>query len=402
MASYQRLSEDQLRAIATAYYEKRQSKALENEQPVHMLVGGQPGAGKSQAGFLARSELSIRNGFVHVDADRMRERLPLGNSQASSAETQPDAGQLVAELRKLATAGKRNIVEEGTFREPSGAERFIKGRQQQGYKVEMLAVATPREESLAGIYQRFEDQHAQGANLPRFVDDKYHDEAMQGFEMTLVKASAMLDRVRVIDRSGQVLYDSQAQQNKQANALEALLAAQKLSTEKLAAVSQTWAKIESMALQRNAPADYLEAVNGHARRLENMQKEPIRGHAMNQLDTNVANRQSLEPFVVRRTVKEDPTQLSSSEQAVLENSRVFLKSKGFSPQLSDAIIKELDAKLRLERPLKNRDGGEHGKLPALRVYDLKADRPTPPSRVKDSPEKPQDQAPAIKSLGRER
>lgn len=381
VAKYQPLSSDEAREIAAAYYEARKSKAIANEEPHHVLVGGQPGAGKSEAGFLARTELGKRGGFVHVDADRMREQIPLGGSRPSSTETQKDAGQLVAELRKLATNGRRNLVEEGTFRDPSGTESFIAGRQERGYKVEMLAVATPREESLVGIYQRFEDQHAQGANSPRFVDDKYHDEAMQGFNSTLAKAIVKLDRVRVIDRSGQVLYDSQVQRNKQPNALEALAEGRKLTDTKLAAVAQTWVKVEAMARQRNAPGDYLEAVSGHAQRVKEMRNERS---------------------VSRSVDKEDPAQLSPSEQSVLDNSRVFLKSKGFSAQSSDAIIKELDAKLRLERPLKNRDGGEPGKLPALRVYDLKADRPTPPSRVKDSPEKPQDQAPAIKSLGRER
>ena len=43
-----------------------------------------------------------------------------------------------------------------------------------------------------------------------------------------------------------------------------------------------------MARQRGAPGGYLEAVSGHAQRLEDMQKERIHGHAMNQLDANAA------------------------------------------------------------------------------------------------------------------
>lgn len=380
MAGYQPLTSDEVHDGAKAYFDERKDKSQSLVEPLHILVGGQPGAGKTQASFLARGELAQQGGFIHVDADRMREQIPLGSTKPTSEQTQADAGRLVAELRSLATLSKRNIIEEGTFRDAEGADKFIKGRQAQGYKVELLAVATPREESLLGIYQRFEHQHQLGSENPRFVPEKYHDDTMRGFENTLAR-SASIDRVRVIDRAGQVLFDTQAQHNKQANAIEALAAGRKLTDMKLAQITTSWVAVELAARQRNAPIDYLEAVSGHAQRVKEMRNERS---------------------VSRGVDKEDPAQLSPSEQSVLDNSRVFLKSEGFSAQSSDAIIKELDAKLRLERPLKNRDGGEPGKSPALRVYDLKADRPTPPSRVKDSPEKPQDQAPAIKSPGRER
>lgn len=380
MAGYQPLTSDEVHDAAKAYFDERKDKSQSLVEPLHILVGGQPGAGKTQASFLARGELAQQGGFIHVDADRMREQIPLGSTKPTSEQTQADAGRLVAELRSLATLSKRNIIEEGTFRDAEGAEKFIKGRQAQGYKVELLAVATPREESLLGIYQRFEHQHQLGSENPRFVPEKYHDDTMRGFENTLAR-SASVDRVRVIDRAGQVLFDTQVQHNKQDNAIEALAAGRKLTDMKLDQITTSWVAVELAARQRNAPIYYLEAVSGHAQRV-----------------TEMWNGRS-----VRRGVdKEDPSHLSPSEQSVLDNSRVFLKSQGFSAQSSDAIIKELDAKLRRERPLKNRDGGEPGKLPALRVYDLKADRLTPPSRVKDSPEKLQDQAPAIKSLGRKR
>lgn len=119
-------------------------------------------------------------------------------------------------------------------------------------------------------------------------------------------------------------------------------------------------------------------------------------------------RQSLEPFVVRGAVKQDTSQLSPSEKAVSDNSRAFLKSQGFSAQFSDATIKELDAKLRLERTFKgNDDVGVAGKSqdhmsPVLKVYDLKADRPATPARVTALPDKTQEPSPTIKSPSRER
>lgn len=224
MADYKPLTDNEVRETAGAYYAERQAKSLPQEQPAIVLVGGQPGAGKSAASSMVKAELAMQGGYVHVDADRMRERIRVGDSKPTSEQTQADAGRLVATLRDQAIQGRRNIVEEGTFRSPDGAGKFVQGLQERGYKVELFAVATTREESLLGIYQRHELQHAAGGANPRFVSEKYHDEAMQGFESTLARTAAQLDRVRVADRSGAVLYDSAIQTNKQPNALEALAA----------------------------------------------------------------------------------------------------------------------------------------------------------------------------------
>ncbi len=161
---------------------------------------------------------------------------------------------------------------------------------ERGYKVELFAVATSREESLLGIYQRHELQHAAGGTNPRFVSERYHDEAMQGFESTLARTAVQFERVRVADRGGEVLHDSDIwQSNKQPNALEALAVSRKLTDIKLAEITKAWSAVEAVARQRNASFAYLEAVSGHAQnRLDDMQKERIHGHAMNKLDENAA------------------------------------------------------------------------------------------------------------------
>ena len=289
MGDYKPLTDNEVRETAGAYYAERQEKSLPQERPTMVLVGGQSGAGKSEASAVVKAELGAKGGYVLVDADRMRERIPLGGSKPTSEQTQPDARRLVSVLRDMAIDARRNIVEEGTFKDPAAMNKAVQAMHSKGYQVELYAVATPREESLVGIYVRYEKQHAQEEAVnPRFVSEKYHDEAMQGFESTLARTAAQLDRVRVADRSGAVLYDSAVQTNKQPNALEALAAGRKLSDNKLAEVTKAWGAVEAVARQRGAPGGYLEAVSGHAQRLEDMQKERIHGHAMNQLDANAA------------------------------------------------------------------------------------------------------------------
>lgn len=184
-------------------------------------------------------------------------------------------------MRELTIAGKRNIVEEGTFASLSGA--FIADKQRRGYSVELVAVATPREQSLLGIHERYELQHAHGAPNPRFVPADYHDTAMQGFEKTLATHAAAFDRVRVIDRAGATLYDSASGKG---NALEALAEGQRMTDSKLAGTLKAWQDIGAAAQGRNAPADYLAAISQHQERIEGMQKSRIHEHSMSQLDTN--------------------------------------------------------------------------------------------------------------------
>src|SRR6218665_3593934 len=136
MADYKPLTDKEIRDTAGAYYAERQAKSLPQEQPAIVLVGGQPGAGKSAASSMVKAELAMQGGYVHVDADRMRERIRVGNSKPTSEQTQADAGRLVATLRDQAIQGQRNIVEGGTFRSTDGAGKFVEGIKVRGHKVQ--------------------------------------------------------------------------------------------------------------------------------------------------------------------------------------------------------------------------------------------------------------------------
>ena len=180
----------------------------------------------------------------------MRERIPLGTARLPSSETQADAGRLANALRLMAIEARRNIVEEGTFRNPQSVQRFVDRLQEQGYKVEMVVVATSREESLLGIYQRHERQHQVGNPNPRFVTEDYHDAAMQGFSATVSQLAHQLDRLRIINRGGQLLYDSQRQPRD--DATMALQAAREIPAERRTMLADGWAAVAAAARERGA------------------------------------------------------------------------------------------------------------------------------------------------------
>lgn len=58
MAGYQPLTSDEVHDAAKAYFDERKDKSQSLVEPLHILVEGQPGAGKTQASFLARGELA--------------------------------------------------------------------------------------------------------------------------------------------------------------------------------------------------------------------------------------------------------------------------------------------------------------------------------------------------------
>lgn len=263
--SYQPLTPAEIKETARAYYRERAGKTRAPEAPTYALVGGQPGAGKSFAGQMVRDELASVGGYIHVDADRMRERIDTKGTKPSSQETQADAGRLVGELRSYAIADRRNVIEEGTFRDNLAALAFVQARKDDGYRVELVAVATPAAESTLGIYQRHEQQHLSGSHNPRFVPQDYHDKAMQGFERSVALVAPLVDRSRVITRDGAVLYDSASRDNKHPSAVAALRAGQQLTPERLTPVQNGWEIVRELAQARGADHAYMAAVYDNIR-----------------------------------------------------------------------------------------------------------------------------------------
>ena len=301
MSNYTPINAKEAQEIAAAYLQSRLSKTKSQIEPIMVLVGGQAGAGKSAASAIVREEMTAKGGFIHVDADRLREKLNTKGTNPSSEETQADAGRLVQELRKQAIKEKINLIEEGTYRNPEGVAAFIAARKNDGYKVELVAVATPSDESMLGIYQRHEMQHKAGATNPRFVKQDYHDESFNGFKKTLLHNEPMLDRVRVINRSGELLYDSKSpENNKQKTAIEAMAEGQKLNPSKINAISESYKVIKELAEDRNAAPEYLSGLQKNQDRISNLQvmlavvDKKAEADGLNQQQRDLISRRMLE------------------------------------------------------------------------------------------------------------
>ncbi|ETD72680.1 toxin [Pelistega indica] len=206
--SYIPLSTEKINNIAEEFFLNKINKnhIQRQEKPILTLIAAQPGAGKTKIADHIKQELKQKGGYIHVDADRMREEIP-NYAKYPSHVTQADAGKLVNTLRNLAKEARVNIIEEGTFRDSKSLSAFLEKNKQLGYHVEMVALAVPREQSLLGIYSRFEKQKEAGVNA-RFVPPDYHDNAFNGFRETVKSLENKFDSFRVFNREGQLLYDA--------------------------------------------------------------------------------------------------------------------------------------------------------------------------------------------------
>jgi hypothetical protein len=288
MSKYKNLTDAQIQAISVEYFSERKEKSKAQEKPAIVFIGAQPGAGKSAAAQMVRQELVKQGGYIHVDADRMREEIPVKGHKPTSQETQADAGKLANALRTLAFEKWSTVIEQGTLRGPGIMAHVTEMAHNQGYRAELVAVATHREESILGIYERFEKQHLNPALNPRFVPEAYHKDALTGFTENFAKDSGAFDRVRVVNRDGQTLFDSAARENHYISPYEALQKGRELTPERLYAITQGWERVKALAEARDAPHEHLEQIGKHMGDVAELGKAQAHIDGIKNLDKNIA------------------------------------------------------------------------------------------------------------------
>jgi len=160
----------------------------------------------------------------------------------------------------LALEEKRNVMEEGTFRSPDDAERFVRVLKDAGNRVELRILAVPPEQSRLGIYQRYEQQIA-GGIVPRNVKDAYHDAAVAGLKQTIVRVEGLVDRCTVFNRNGDILHDSLKDKGSCLPVVEN--AHNAISPHQKADNAAEWTWIYARTLSRNETGERATAVNRH-------------------------------------------------------------------------------------------------------------------------------------------
>ncbi len=182
--------------------------------PEAVLLGGQPGAGKSTTAPQFHREFAGCGGLVWVTWDDFRpfhpdyERL-LNERPADMPDvTRPAARWWQDRAAAYLRAGRYHTLLEGGFREPAAvlvtAGRFAEA----GYGVRVCALAVPAVLSRLGIIERFARQ-VEVAGTGRWTTAASHDADYNGTVevLRLAEASSVVSRISLLTRDG-LVYDN--------------------------------------------------------------------------------------------------------------------------------------------------------------------------------------------------
>lgn len=233
-------------------------------QPRLVIVGGQPGAGKTYAVLAATQELAVvGTGVAFINGDELRtyhphyEALIQEDSATAADKTGADVGWWVRRGISEAAASGFNTVLETTMRQPAVVTRTAGEFANRGFKIELRVMLAHPEVSLLGIYQRYAGALQRANVLPRFTLPHYHDDALEQMPNTLSVVAPAVDVVRIVDRQGDDLYASTSSPLDPVAALQTLRQ-RPLSQDRIERIGQTWRQLVE-ALDRDGVPDVVRA-----------------------------------------------------------------------------------------------------------------------------------------------
>lgn len=205
------LSEEQLRAI---WHEEIRPEVFRSAQPVDrpstVLLGGQPGAGKSRAGEMAAAESGgslvpivgddLRQ--FHPDYHRVMREEPLRMPEVTAAVS----GRWIQMCVDHAREQGFSALIEGTWRNAQVPLEGARAAKADGRRVDAVLVAVQPEVSRLGTMERYYRDVLAGRDA-RWTPPAGHDAAVSSLPGTVeaVALSGDVDSLRVVSRAGETL-----------------------------------------------------------------------------------------------------------------------------------------------------------------------------------------------------
>lgn len=199
--------------FTTAYTEILE-RICEYKQPVvhpkAYILGGQPGAGKTQ---LQRNILKNNHNTIIINADAYRNSHPHYDriqdlyGDSSPEITQPFINQVVEKLIKDLSNLHYNLVIEGTLRTaeiPINTCNELKGK---GYNVQLHIVSVKSDISYESTILRYENNINFGM-IPRATAKEHHDKVVNAicYNLDKIYKENIFDDIKLFDREGNNLY----------------------------------------------------------------------------------------------------------------------------------------------------------------------------------------------------
>lgn len=153
--------------------DKSSSAIPYQNKPQGFVLGGQPGAGKSN--LLSEVKKRLNRNIIVINGDDFRkyhpdyERLQKGKGKDSSIHTQEFAGKMTNAILNKAIQERYNIVIEGTFRTIEAPLKTLKQFKDNGYETNVLVQTCKQEISWASCLERYEKALIATPNEARFT-----------------------------------------------------------------------------------------------------------------------------------------------------------------------------------------------------------------------------------------
>ncbi len=264
-------------------YKEIESDLFRKTSPVSspraVIMGGQPGSGKSKL-LEASKQLFPDGNAVVINGDELRQYHPQSNEifklddKRYAERTDADSRIWTKRVFDKAIETQRNIIFESTMREAGPISETIKRLRDLGYEITVKVVATHERMSKTSIYMRYEQQkHDKGYG--RFTSQDSHDAGYEGMPKTVdqIDKNKLVDRLEIYNRSGDQLF-SKSLKNGYWDRDES--AAKVIEDERhreptdreIADLRTDWHRILERMEERNAPLKELEQARSCRRKIE--------------------------------------------------------------------------------------------------------------------------------------
>ncbi|MFD3480504.1 zeta toxin family protein [Streptomyces sp. NPDC058695] len=190
--------------------------AVAQEQPVLVVVAGPPGSGKSTLCAVLKSVLDRRGGAVLIGRDLYKTAHPeyaallKSDERTAGVRVRPDVLRWQAEVEEFVRRNGFDAVREAPRATPADVRETARAYRAAGYRIEMVVLAAAEAVTQLSVLDRYLTQVSEdGAG--RYVSWDNHDECVRLLPdaLQVIEAECLVDRVMVVRRDLQVLYDNE-------------------------------------------------------------------------------------------------------------------------------------------------------------------------------------------------
>jgi predicted ABC-type ATPase len=188
-------------------------KTERQENPQIVILGGQPGSGKSRLIEIACEAVFGNRPVAVINGDDYRAFHPQASEIYSrhdkrfSELTDPDVRKWTSRLFEAAADGGRDIIFEATMRNKEPLMSTIKALKEMGYRIGIMVMAVNWQVSRMGIVRRYESQREKNL-IARWTPFESHDEAYRNMPRTVaaIEQESPIDSIAVYGRAGNLIY----------------------------------------------------------------------------------------------------------------------------------------------------------------------------------------------------